>query len=193
MPDLPVPDLLLQDVDLYVTNLPFAPTPLIGRQADVAWLSLYLRRDDVRLITLLGLGGVGKTRLALQVAATLFDHFADGVYFVELAPLQDPDLVLPAIVHTLQLAEDSGSALATLQQYLRHKCVLLVLDNFEQVAAVAPQIAALLAASLGLKLLVTSRSALRLAGEHEFLVAPLALPDLNHAPPISRCRPSTRR
>ena len=93
--------------------------------------------------------------------------------------------MLPAIVHTLQLAEDSGSAQPPCRQYLRHQCVLLVLDNFEQVAAVAPQIAALLAASLGLKLLVTSRSALRLAGEHEFLVAPLALPDLNHAPPIS--------
>jgi predicted ATPase/DNA-binding CsgD family transcriptional regulator len=164
-------------------NLPAQLTPLIGRENEVADVCALLRRPEVRLLTLTGTGGVGKTRLGLQVAAHLLEDFADGVYFVSLAPLSQPDLVLPTLAQTLDLKETPGwLPLEHLKAYLREKQVLLLLDNFEQVITVAPLLVALLQACPALKMLVTSRARLRVSGEHEFCVQPLALPDLHLLP-----------
>ena len=164
-------------------NLPAQLTPLIGREAEVADVCALLRRPEVRLVTLTGTGGVGKTRLGLQVAAHLLEDFADGVYFVSLAPLSQPDLVLPTLAQTFDLKETPDwLPLEHLKAYLREKQLLMLLDNFEQVIAVAPLLVALLQACPGLKMLVTSRARLRVSGEFEFPVPPLALPDLHHLP-----------
>ncbi|MFL5807405.1 MAG: ATP-binding protein [Roseiflexaceae bacterium] len=137
----------------------------------------------VRLVTLSGPGGVGKTRLALALAAALQDAFADGVWFVGLASIRAPDLVLAAIAQVLGVKENGGQPLIeTLKIFLHEKQSLLVLDNFEQVEAAAPLIAALLASAPRLKALVTSRALLHLSGEHEFAVSPLAVPDLRRLP-----------
>ncbi len=159
------------------SNLPFPPTPLIGREREIAALVTLLRRVDVRLVTLSGSGGTGKTRLALQAAAELHDDFADGVHFVNLAPISAPDLVATTIAQTLGVAESaSRSVEESLGAFLRARRTLLLLDNFEQVLDAAPVVAELLAAAPGLKLLVTSRAMLHLYGEHEVVVPPLALP-----------------
>src|SRR5262249_25162743 len=138
---------------------------------------------DARLLTLTGPGGTGKTRLALQVAAELLEHFPDGVFFINLAPISDPPLVLSAIAQTLGIRESGGQPLIeTLQAYLHTRTLLLGLDNFEQVLGAAPVVAELLAAAPGAKVLVTSRAVLHLYGERDFPVPPLALPDRQHLP-----------
>jgi predicted ATPase len=134
----------------------------------------------VRLLTLVGTGGSGKTRLALQVAWDLADQFNDGAVFVALAPLRDSALVLQAIGQACGLAQPSP---ATLAEHLRDKQLLLLLDNCEHLLAAAPQIAALLAGAPGLRVLATSRAALNLHGEHTLPVPPLPLPDLARLPP----------
>jgi predicted ATPase/class 3 adenylate cyclase/Tfp pilus assembly protein PilF len=175
----------LKTLDSRPNNLPVQPTPLVGREADVAAVRALLRRGDVRVVTLSGPGGIGKTRLALQVAADLLDQFPDGVYFVSLAAVSDPALVLPTIAQTLGLGESGSCPLAdTLHGYLAERAILLVLDNFEQVGAAAPQLAVLLAACGQPKLLVTSRATLRVRGEHEYPVPPLALPDPRRLPSL---------
>ncbi len=137
------------------------------------------------MLTLTGTGGIGKTRLSLQVATELLGDFADGVYFVPLAPIRDPELVMPAIAQTLGIKETGGQApLSLLKAFLLDKHLLLLLDNFEQILPVAPRLSDLLAVCPHLKILVTSRAPLHVSGEHEFLVPPLAVPSLKQLPTV---------
>jgi predicted ATPase/DNA-binding XRE family transcriptional regulator len=159
------------------SNLPEQLTPLVGRAQEVATIEASLRRAGTRLMTLTGPGGVGKTRLGLQVAANQLETFADGVYFVDLAPLRDPALLLHAIAQALGVQEGGSPLMGRLKDVLRDQQLLLLLDNFEHVLAAASQVAELLAATLRLKMLVTSRERLHLRGEQEVPVHPLALPD----------------
>jgi predicted ATPase len=183
MAELPADFPPLKTLDAHPNNLPIQPSKLIGREREVVAIQRLLQRDDVRLVTLTGPGGIGKTRLALQMAAELSDHFPDGVYFVNLAPTSDPALVVPTIAHTLEVKEIPGqSLLDQLKASLREKHLLLLLDNFEQVVSAALQVADLLATCPKLKMVVTSRMTLRLQSEHEFAVPPLALPDPSHLP-----------
>jgi predicted ATPase/transcriptional regulator with XRE-family HTH domain len=161
---------------------PVPLTPLIGREVEVAAVCSALQRSELRLLTLTGAGGTGKTRLALQVATELIDKFADGVYFVSLAPVHDSALVLSTIVQTLGLKsthEQRDDEL--LSAYLYEKSVLLILDNFEQALPATKAIAELLKFTTSVKILVTSRTLLHLSGEHEYVVPPLTLPDLTLA------------
>jgi non-specific serine/threonine protein kinase len=160
-----------------VRNLPVPPTPFVGREHEVASASQLLRRDDVRLLTLTGPPGIGKTRLAIEVANTLLAEFAHGVYFIDLAPVTDHDLVLPMIAHMLDVREVIDTPLIMeLHSFLLSKRVLLVLDNFEQVVQAAPALSEVVQAAPFLKVLVTSRELLRISGEHNFPVPPLPLP-----------------
>ena len=160
--------------------------PLIGRAATLAAVQHLLQQDHVALLTLTGPGGIGKTRLALQIAANVRDQFVDGARFINLAAISDAALVLPTIAQALGVKETREQPLPqAVQHQLRNKQQLLVLDNFEQVVGAAPALAELLHACPRLKALVTSRSPLHLYGEHEFPVPPLALPDpeeLSHLP-----------
>ncbi len=159
-------------------HLPAQLTSLIGREEAVASACALLRRPEVRLLTLTGSGGIGKTRLGLQVAFELQHDFADGVEFVPLASLRDPEQVLPTIAHTLGLRESGDwPLLERLEDSLAKKRLLLLLDNFEPVLPAAPKLGALLASCPHLKLLVASRAVLHIQGEYEFQVAPLSLPD----------------
>src|SRR5262249_25615030 len=139
--------------------------------------------EEVRLVTLTGAGGTGKTRLALQLAADLLDAFPDGVFFVSLAPISDPDFVVSAIAQTLGVVELGSRPLVdALTTHLRDKGMLPVLDTFEQVVEAAPAMLPLLAGCPHLKGLVTSRVPLHLRGEREFAVPPLPTPDPRHVP-----------
>ena len=165
-------------------NLPLQATPLVGREREVDEVRRRLLRPEVRLLTLSGPGGIGKTRLALQAAAELLDEFQDGVFFVPLATVTDPQLVVSAVMGTLGVRETGDlSLIETLKRYLRDKQMVLVLDNFEQVLAAAPAVTELLEAPR-LKALTTSRTALKLYGEQEYAVPPLAVPDTVRLPEL---------
>lgn len=167
------------------TNLPTPLTPLVGRERDLVMLDGLLHRRDLQLLNLTGAGGVGKTRLALQLAAEQLASYTHGVWFVDLAPLRDPALVITAIFQALDLKEVGGRPpLQQIQDSIREKQLLLVLDNFEHLLEAAPLLIQLLAAAPLLKVLVTSRTALRLRGEHEYTVPPLDLPDRAQIPPL---------
>lgn len=171
-------------------NLPTPLTSFVGRKQEVTAVCELLQEPGVRLLTLTGPPGTGKTRLSLaaagQVAATGF--FPQGVFFTPLAPVTDPDLVATVVAHTLDVAEPLRAGAGTdpllraLKEYLRPRRLLLVLDNFEQVVGAAAIVTDLLTAAPGVKVLVTSREALRVYGEHEFPVPPLSLPDVNRLP-----------
>ena len=175
----------LRTLDASHHNLPVQPTPFIGREQEVSAVQQLLQRDGVRLLTLTGPGGTGKTRMALQVVAELSESFRDGVYFVNLAPISDPALVVPTIAQTLSVKEVADHPLLDLLiAFLREKQVLLLLDNFEQVVSAAMQVSALLAACPRLKMLVTSREVLHVHGEQEVAVPPLSLPDQECLPDL---------
>jgi len=158
------------------SSLPTPLTSLVGREREVAFVGDLLLREDVPLLTLTGPGGVGKTRLALHVARQVADAFPDGVAFVGLAAIADPDLVVPTIVQSLGVREAGEEPVAErLAAHLRDTSLLLVLDNFEQVVEAAPVVVDLLAACPGVVLLVTSRVRLRVSGEREYPVPPLTL------------------
>src|SRR6266567_4779073 len=162
--------------------MPVQFTPLIGREQELTHVCALLRKPEVRLLTLIGPGGVGKTRLGVATVNALNDDYADGVCSVSLAPVINPDQVIPTIAKTFGLWE--GGERPLLEQvldYLRDKHLLLLLDNFEQIIAAAPVLADLLSTCQRLKLLVTSRAALHLPGEFEFPVSPLRTPDLTQA------------
>jgi predicted ATPase/DNA-binding XRE family transcriptional regulator len=166
-------------------NLPSQPTHLVGRDRDLETLRDRLRRPDVRLVTLTGAAGTGKTRLAIEAATALLEDFEDGAFFVDLAPLRDAEGVPSAIAQSLGLREAGEQPLpVALMDALRGRQLLLVLDNCEQVLAAAPYAAGLLAACPRLKLLATSREPLHLRWEQEVPVPPLALPNLADPPPL---------
>ncbi len=157
--------------------LPIPPTPLIGRETELASVHALLTRADVRLVTLSGPGGTGKTRLAIAAAERAAGEFPDGVCFVPLAPVADPALVVPTLAQALGVREPPGSSpIQGIEAHLRGKKLLLVLDNFEQVLSAAPAVSELLTGCPTLKVLVTSRAVLRLSGEQDFPVPPLAVP-----------------
>ncbi|MBK9940459.1 MAG: helix-turn-helix domain-containing protein [Kouleothrix sp.] len=186
-PDLPAEFPPLRTLDHAITNLPSQPTAFIGREKEVAAVRDLFGRDDVRLVTLTGPGGTGKTRLGLRVAAELLDEFPDGVWFVNLAPLSDSSLLAATIAQIFSLREIGGQPIdEVLKHYLRAKRLLLLLDNFEQITAAASLVGELLSAALGLKVLVTSRAPLHLLGEHEHPVPPLGLPNRIQLPDVEQ-------
>jgi predicted ATPase/DNA-binding XRE family transcriptional regulator len=159
-------------------KIPPLAVPLIGREQDIGEVCALLQRPEVRLVTLLGVGGIGKTSLAFSVAQEMRPHFPDGGYFISLASITDPALVLPTCAKELGLQESrSLSIVGQLAATLRDRRVLLVLDNFEQVGPAAKDVEDLLAACPDLKILITSRAVLHLQIEHGFYVAPLEFPD----------------
>src|ERR1700691_395127 len=176
------------------TNIPVQRTRFVGREKEVAAAKELLLRPDVRLLTVTGPGGIGKTRLAVEVAGGLVEDFPGGAHFVPLSPVSDPALMASAMVQTLGIREAGGqSPLEILKRNLTESLrapTLLVLDNFEHLMPATPAVAELLATAPHLKILVTSRAALHVYGEHEFPVPPLALPDARSKPSVeilSRC------
>ena len=167
-------------------NLPTHPTPFLGREREVEEVVALLLQPEVRLVTLTGPGGVGKTRLGMRVAAEALEAFPDGAFLIDLARLTDPELVTSATATALGLREQAGQSLGqTLAEYLRELRILLLFDNFEHVLSAAPLVADLLRSAPGLKVLVTSRARLGLQAEREYRVEPLPIPDQESLPPLA--------
>ncbi len=178
----------VQQVETRPANIPVQRTPFVGREKEVAAAKELLLRQDVRLLTITGPGGIGKTRLAVEVAGGLAEIFPGGIHFIPLSPLSDAGLIASVIVETLGIREAGvQSPLEILKKSLQDSWrapMLLLLDNFEHLIRAAPTVAELLAIAPNLKILVTSRSALHVYGEQEFPVPPLALPDSRSLPPL---------
>jgi predicted ATPase len=183
-----VPPTALPIFDLSSSNLPMVLTPLLGRDDEVVALTNLLTRSDVRLVTLIGPPGVGKTRLAAHIAAQLAGLFAHGPLFVDLTAIPDVDSFLPTLAQSLGIRETSDAPLLkSLVASLRQRNLLFVLDNFEQIINAAPHILPLLVGAPDVKILVTSREALRVTGEYEFPLTPLPLPQaLSNANEVTR-------
>ncbi len=168
----------LRSISPHPTNLPARLSELIGREAEIRAVAALLSSEDVSLVTLVGPGGTGKTRLSLAVGVEVLPSFPDGVFFVDLSVLGDPGLVMPAIAQAMSLREAPGrSAGESLADYLYSKEMLLILDNFEHLLDAASEVSSLVMTSPSLKVVVTSREGLRIQGEREFPLAPLSLPD----------------
>ena len=177
----------LKTLEARKNNLPTQLTPFIGREHEIASLKVLLRSPDVRLVTLTGAGGTGKTRLSLQAASAVLDQFPDGAFFIPMAETSDPDLAISKIAQVLQVREGNGQYLIdTLKDFLGNKTLLLILDNFEQLASAASMTSDLLVAAPGLKLLISSRIVLHIRGEHEFALSPLAIPDPSNLPALEQ-------
>ena len=175
------------------TNLPFPLTPLVGAETTLQHIVAVLARPQVRLVTIMGTGGIGKTRLAIQAARCILESdehrraFGDGIFWVDLAPLRAPDLILVEIAQVLNLTERSGyPTLELLQRELSERKLLLLLDNFEHLLVAAPLVAALLQRTTQLKILVTSRAVLNISGEQRLPIPPLGLPGLDPLPAFER-------
>ena len=170
------------------SNLPPPGSAFVGRDKELAAAKELLLRPEVRLVTVTGPGGIGKSRLALEVARDMVEQFPSGVYFVALAAVNDPSSIANVIAQTLGVREIGGRPqFETLKEYLSNSLsapMLLLIDNFEHVLAAAPMLTELMAAAPNLRLLVTSRAALRVYDEHEFPVPPLELPDFKSLPPL---------
>ncbi|MDP9316839.1 MAG: NB-ARC domain-containing protein, partial [Chloroflexota bacterium] len=168
-----------------MADLPAQISSFIGREREVAAVRERLVNSQIRLVTLTGPGGIGKTRLALQLANDMLATFPDGTYFVALAAISDPDLVASTIAHVLEVQEVGTTPLLdTLKQHVHDKFMLLILDNFEQVLEAAPFVAQLLGAAPQLTVLVTSRIPLHISGEHEYPVPSLSLPNPKQLPQL---------
>lgn len=187
IPGLPDAFPPLNALDARPNNLPVQPTALLGRDEELTEVKAQLREPGTRVLTLTGPGGTGKTRLALQTAADVIDDFAHGVWFVDLSATTDPALVSGTIAQALGIREEGGTPLdRQLTEYLREKELLLLLDNFEHLLPAATLVSTLLAGAPNLKTLATSRAPLRLAGEREYPVPPLGVPDLRRLPAPTR-------
>jgi len=171
----------LKSFQSHLTNLPLQATSFLGRTKEVAQVRDMVRRDDVVLLTLTGPGGIGKTRLALQVAAEILYDFQDGAFFVPLASINDPSFLASSIANAVGVREVSGQPLLqTLAGFFRHKQLLLVLDNFEHIMDANVQVADLLGAAPKLKALITSRASLHLSIQHEYPVPPMQVPSAGY-------------
>lgn len=185
--DLPSSFPSLKTLESHIHNLPVQATPFIAREHETKSIREKLLKPTLRLLTLTGPGGTGKTRLSLQVAADVLDEFPDGVFFVPLASIQEAELVISVVAQALNIREAGETPLMeTLQEHVRDKQMLLVLDNFEQVMSAAPLVNHLLSMAPKLKMLITSREILRVYGEHHHPVTPLAVPNLKHLPSLDR-------
>jgi predicted ATPase/class 3 adenylate cyclase len=183
--DLPSEFAPISSLDATPNNLPTRLTTFLGRGREIGEIGDLL--GEHRLLTLTGSGGTGKTRLSLEVAGRALRHYPDGVYFVELAAITDPELVAPTIAQALSLPDRGGrSAMQRLVDHIGEKRLLLVLDNFEQVIAAAPSLNELLSACPMLAVLASSRSTLHVSGEQEYPVPPLGLPDPANLPPLTQ-------
>ena len=184
IPDLPTEFPPLESLERHPNNLPMQPTAFVGREREVASVCALLRQPQTCLVTLTGPGGIGKTRLSLHVAAELVDQFTDGVFLVPLAPVSDPEKVIPAIIQALGISDLSSHPLKLLTAVLKDKHMLLLLDSFEHVITAAVLVAELLAACTRLKIMVTSQVVLRVQAEREFAVLPLSVPNLKRLPDL---------
>lgn len=178
IPDFPNTYTAIRTLSPRPTNLPVQLSSFVGREAEVEAVSRRMRQPEVRLLTLFGPGGIGKTRLSLQVGAALRDEYEDGVFFVGLSPITSENGLLEAIASALQLEESTDTPLLdTLKNHLESRQILIILDNFEQVVDFAPVLNDFLSAAAQVKILVTSREELLIYGEQIYPLAPLSLPD----------------